>query len=156
MEKRKFPIRFQVSVFESQLLFHCIKWANRFSSLVFRAQKLTDNIVRKCHKCDVYFIKSNGCNKLVCRCGATQCYCCRAVDVDYNHYCNCSTSKTKNCCNKCDLFDDVKAKERRARDELLKSAKKKFETSPISDMKMSSTPKRHSKNEKKSKNIEEI
>ncbi|KAE9550968.1 hypothetical protein FO519_005829 [Halicephalobus sp. NKZ332] len=126
------------------------------------AQKLTDNIVRKCHKCDVYFIKSNGCNKLVCRCGATQCYCCRAVDVDYNHYCNCSTSKAKDCCNKCDLFDDVKAKERKTRDELLKSAKKRFETTaPVSDMKISNIPKRHSnlRNESKKntqKNHEEV
>ena len=128
-----------------------------FNFLFFRAQKLTDNIVRKCHKCDVYFIKSNGCNKLVCRCGATQCYCCRAVDVDYNHYCNCSTSKSKNCCNKCDLFDDVKAKERKVRDEILKSAKKKFETSTGSpDMKISTPPKRHIKIEKKSKTMEEI
>uniref|UniRef100_A0A7E4VG26 RING-type domain-containing protein n=1 Tax=Panagrellus redivivus TaxID=6233 RepID=A0A7E4VG26_PANRE len=105
------------------------------------AKKLTENIIRQCPKCNVSFMKSSGCNKMVCRCGETQCYACRAVAVDYNHYCNCTSNKSrKDCCNKCDLFDDVKAKERRTRDELLTTAKRRHESTNSPMKPTSSTP----------------
>jgi hypothetical protein len=93
------------------------------------AQKLTENLIRTCPKCSLSFVKTHGCNLLKCRCGQAQCYNCRANDIGYDHFCNCSSKKTsKKCCNKCDLFDDVKARERKERNELIGNAKRRYET----------------------------
>jgi hypothetical protein len=93
------------------------------------AQQLTNNLIRTCQKCNLSFLKTHGCNLLRCRCGEAQCYSCRANNIGYDHFCNCSSSKTsKKCCNKCDLFDDVKARERKERDDLLRNAKRRFES----------------------------
>uniref|UniRef100_A0A914D0G7 RING-type domain-containing protein n=1 Tax=Acrobeloides nanus TaxID=290746 RepID=A0A914D0G7_9BILA len=49
--------------------------------------QLSDIIVHRCHRCYIQFVKSDGCNKMTCRCGATQCYLCRASDIGYEHFC---------------------------------------------------------------------
>jgi hypothetical protein len=111
------------------------------------AQKLTENLIRTCPKCNLSFLKTHGCNLLRCRCGEAQCYSCRATSIGYDHFCNCSSKKTsKKCCDKCDLFDDVKARERKERDDLLRNAKRRYETStePNSSGSAKHTlPKRH-------------
>ena len=51
-------------------------------------EELAAAVMRKCHKCGIQFAKEEGCNKMTCRCGATQCYICRAENIHYNHFCN--------------------------------------------------------------------
>ncbi|XP_060070591.1 uncharacterized protein LOC132550525 [Ylistrum balloti] len=48
--------------------------------------RVTEAMLRKCHRCHKRFIKEAGCNKMTCTCGATQCYVCRAEDIDYYHF----------------------------------------------------------------------
>lgn len=52
----------------------------------FIEKRVTESILRKCHKCGKHFIKETGCNKMTCVCGATSCYVCRQPDIDYRHF----------------------------------------------------------------------
>ena len=52
----------------------------------FIEKRVTEAMIRKCHRCDKHFIKDVGCNKMTCVCGATSCYVCRAKDINYNHF----------------------------------------------------------------------
>ncbi|KAL8292530.1 hypothetical protein RQP46_001142 [Phenoliferia psychrophenolica] len=70
---------------------------------------MSDAVKRNCPACGVAFQKESGCNKIVCRCGFTQCFLCRK-DIGtegYAHYCGhfrtvvgmpCST------CTRCSLW----------------------------------------------------
>ncbi|GAX10176.1 TRIAD3; E3 ubiquitin-protein ligase RNF216 [Fistulifera solaris] len=72
--------------------------------------------IRHCPKCRKPFIKSDGCNKIVCGCGAKICYVCRSLitsSTPYTHFC-----QTPHCqhqrCNLCPLYtkdaeDDARA-----------------------------------------------
>ena len=42
---------------------------------------MTNAKMRKCHQCKALFYKSDGCNRMTCRCGATMCYICREPKV---------------------------------------------------------------------------
>ena len=48
---------------------------------------MNDAVIRKCPCCSLAFVKSDGCNKVTCRCGLTCCYLCRASPIDYEHFC---------------------------------------------------------------------
>lgn len=50
--------------------------------------RLTEAMIRRCHRCQKAFVKEFGCNKMTCTCGATSCYVCRAKDIDYDHFGN--------------------------------------------------------------------
>ncbi|KAI1722441.1 IBR domain, a half RING-finger domain-containing protein [Ditylenchus destructor] len=50
-------------------------------------KELNEAIIRKCPRCGMPFVKDAGCNKMTCRCGCTQCYICRATDINYSHFC---------------------------------------------------------------------
>lgn len=50
--------------------------------------RLTEAMIRRCHRCQKAFVKEFGCNKMTCTCGASSCYVCRAEDIDYNHFGN--------------------------------------------------------------------
>uniref|UniRef100_A0A914XWZ4 RING-type domain-containing protein n=1 Tax=Panagrolaimus superbus TaxID=310955 RepID=A0A914XWZ4_9BILA len=64
--------------------------------------QMSEIMIRKCHRCNLNFVKSHGCNKMTCRCKATQCYLCRQPDIDYNHFCNCgSSARTHGACRVC-------------------------------------------------------
>ena len=49
-------------------------------------KRVTEAMLRKCHRCDKRFVKDVGCNKMTCICGATSCYVCREPDIDYSHF----------------------------------------------------------------------
>jgi hypothetical protein len=69
---------------------------------------MTSAIKRTCPKCNVSFVKSAGCNKLVCVCGYQMCYLCRAeIGKDgYQHFCQHFRVMGGPCrdCEKCDLY----------------------------------------------------
>jgi len=41
---------------------------------------------RECPKCHNKFVKTDGCNKMTCKCGTKICYICRIPIKDYNHF----------------------------------------------------------------------
>ncbi|XP_065160096.1 E3 ubiquitin-protein ligase RNF216-like isoform X2 [Atheta coriaria] len=53
---------------------------------VFVENQMTEALMRKCWRCQLKFIKSDGCNKITCQCGATMCYICNQSKVEYNHF----------------------------------------------------------------------
>ncbi|KAF2013050.1 hypothetical protein BU24DRAFT_425614 [Aaosphaeria arxii CBS 175.79] len=69
----------------------------------------TDAIKRTCPKCNLGFVKLEGCNKLVCLCGYVMCYVCREGlgSQGYTHFCqHFRDTPGRPCaeCNKCDLY----------------------------------------------------
>ncbi|XP_050507732.1 E3 ubiquitin-protein ligase RNF216-like [Diabrotica virgifera virgifera] len=48
--------------------------------------KMTEALTRTCVNCKKSFVKSNGCNKMTCVCGAKMCYLCGEAVNDYSHF----------------------------------------------------------------------
>ncbi|CAG5125835.1 unnamed protein product [Candidula unifasciata] len=61
---------------------------------VYIENKISEAVMRKCHKCGKRFVKDDGCNKMTCVCGATSCYACKATDIGYEHF-----NHNKKCAN---------------------------------------------------------
>ncbi|KAF2794571.1 hypothetical protein K505DRAFT_324669 [Melanomma pulvis-pyrius CBS 109.77] len=83
----------------------------------------TDAVKRTCPNCNLGFVKSEGCNKLVCLCGYSMCYVCREglKDQGYAHFCQHFRERPgENCkvCEKCDLYrvEDEEKVVRRAKE----------------------------------------
>jgi hypothetical protein len=91
----------------------------------------TAAVKRVCLKCNLSFVKSSGCNKLVCPCGYKMCYLCRAEIVitpgsagGYEHFCQHFRVAGGKClqCDKCELYKDEDEKE------ILRVAREKAES----------------------------
>nr|XP_023023471.1 E3 ubiquitin-protein ligase RNF216-like [Leptinotarsa decemlineata] len=52
----------------------------------FIENKMTEALTRTCYSCHKPFIKTSGCNKMTCNCGAKMCYLCGAAIQDYSHF----------------------------------------------------------------------
>ena len=71
----------------------------------------TAAVKRTCPNCMLSFVKSSGCNKLVCNCGYTMCYICRQGITSregYSHFCQHFRPHGGRCmeCQRCDLYGD--------------------------------------------------
>ncbi|KAK5118479.1 hypothetical protein LTR62_002994 [Meristemomyces frigidus] len=71
----------------------------------------TAAVKRTCPRCLLSFVKSSGCNKLVCNCGYTMCYICRqeiTAKEGYGHFCQHFRPSGGRCveCERCDLYGD--------------------------------------------------
>lgn len=71
-------------------------------------ERMTAARVRKCTKCGTGLVKSEGCNRMSCRCGGFMCYLCREAITGYNHFCQHARSPGAPCrhCRKCSLWTD--------------------------------------------------
>ncbi|XP_029365281.1 E3 ubiquitin-protein ligase RNF216 [Echeneis naucrates] len=71
-------------------------------------ERMTAARVRKCVKCGTGLVKSEGCNRMSCRCGSFMCYLCREAITGYNHFCQHARSPGAPCrhCRKCSLWTD--------------------------------------------------
>ncbi|XP_062334328.1 E3 ubiquitin-protein ligase RNF216 [Osmerus eperlanus] len=71
-------------------------------------ERMTAARVRKCVKCGMGLVKSEGCNRMGCRCGSYMCYLCREPICGYNHFCQHARSPGAPCrqCRKCSLWTD--------------------------------------------------
>nr|CAD2160267.1 unnamed protein product [Meloidogyne enterolobii] len=63
--------------------------------------RLSEAIIRRCYRCSVPFVKLAGCNQMSCRCGAVQCYLCRAKDINYSHFCQHFRNPKLTGCSQC-------------------------------------------------------
>jgi len=70
-------------------------------------EALAEAKIRKCPKCTTPFVKSDGCNKIICRCGAKICYICQAELDKENPYSHFSDSK-------CVMYSNVEEDDQRA------------------------------------------
>ena len=48
--------------------------------------KMSEALIRKCWKCTKPYVKTDGCNKMTCSCGAKMCYLCHQPVKDYGHF----------------------------------------------------------------------
>ncbi|XP_023670698.2 E3 ubiquitin-protein ligase RNF216 [Paramormyrops kingsleyae] len=87
-------------------------------------EKMTAARVRKCHKCGMGLVKSEGCNRMSCRCGAFMCYLCREPINGYNHFCQHARSPGAQCrhCKKCSLWTDPTQDDERIIQEIQREA----------------------------------
>ncbi|PVI05630.1 hypothetical protein DM02DRAFT_610616 [Periconia macrospinosa] len=85
-------------------------YSSQLTSLRLTLERATtDAIKRTCPVCNLSFVKSDGCNKLVCLCGYSMCYLCRkGLKVEgYTHFCqHFRAVPGERCseCEKCDLY----------------------------------------------------
>uniref|UniRef100_A0A8C5KYB4 E3 ubiquitin-protein ligase RNF216 n=1 Tax=Jaculus jaculus TaxID=51337 RepID=A0A8C5KYB4_JACJA len=87
-------------------------------------EKMTAARIRKCHKCGTGLIKSEGCNRMSCRCGAQMCYLCRVPINGYDHFCQHPRSPGAPCqeCSRCSLWTDPTEDDEKLIEEIQKEA----------------------------------
>ncbi|XP_056262155.1 E3 ubiquitin-protein ligase RNF216-like isoform X1 [Pseudoliparis swirei] len=74
----------------------------------FFEERMTAARVRKCVKCTMGLVKSEGCNLMSCRCSSLMCYLCREQIKGYKHFCQHAHNPGEPCehCHKCSLWTD--------------------------------------------------
>nr|XP_019967130.1 PREDICTED: E3 ubiquitin-protein ligase RNF216-like [Paralichthys olivaceus] len=84
--------------------------------------------VRKCVKCGTGLVKSEGCNRMSCRCGSFMCYLCREPITGYNHFCQHARSPGAPCrhCRKCSLWTDPTQDDERIIQEIQKEGEEEL------------------------------
>jgi hypothetical protein len=99
-------------------------YSSQLTSLRLTLERATtDAVKRTCPQCNLGFVKSEGCNKLVCLCGYSMCYVCREglAEQGYHHFCQHFRERPgEGCeeCRKCDLYrvEDEERVVRRAKE----------------------------------------
>ncbi|KAF7732144.1 hypothetical protein EC973_006399 [Apophysomyces ossiformis] len=83
-------------------------WEEEQDGLRLYVEKaMADAVKRTCPVCNLSFQKSDGCNKIVCRCGYAMCYVCRR-DISkqsYSHFCDHFRDVPGAPCDKCKKCD---------------------------------------------------
>lgn len=77
-------------------------------------EAITEAVIRKCPKCKKPIIKSDGCNKIRCACGAYMCYLCQRAIRDYTHFCQTPHCTHQKGCRKCPLYTKAEEDDARA------------------------------------------
>ncbi|KAH8729091.1 hypothetical protein GQ44DRAFT_747406 [Phaeosphaeriaceae sp. PMI808] len=104
--------------FQSHVLPHLFRplarphkcFSSQLTSLRLTLERATtDAVKRTCPQCNLSFVKSEGCNKLVCLCGYSMCYVCRQglANEGYAHFCQHFRERPGEMCGecrKCDLY----------------------------------------------------
>ncbi|GBG66893.1 hypothetical protein CBR_g72648 [Chara braunii] len=89
-------------------------------------EKMTLAVLRACTACKAELLKTEGCNKITCRCGHKMCYVCRASIKDYSHFCPHARDPGQKCnqCTRCSLWEqeDVDSVAAAARNQALREA----------------------------------
>jgi hypothetical protein len=83
-------------------------YSSQLTSLRLTLERATtDAIKRTCPQCNLGFVKSEGCNKLVCLCGYSMCYVCREGlgKQGYSHFCQHFRAIPGQACTECDKCD---------------------------------------------------
>lgn len=83
-------------------------YSSQLTSLRLTLERATtDAIKRTCPVCNLSFVKSDGCNKLVCLCGYSMCYICRQglKHEGYAHFCQHFRAVPGEPCGECDKCD---------------------------------------------------
>jgi TRIAD3 protein (E3 ubiquitin-protein ligase RNF216) len=63
-----------------------IEKSDEVSMRTWIENRVTEAMIRQCHKCSKRFFKVEGCNMMHCVCGASMCYLCRKPTSDYKHF----------------------------------------------------------------------
>lgn len=66
-------------------------------------EAMTAALVKVCNNCNRPFLKEDGCNKMICPCGNTQCHICSKNVAGYEHFSP----------DTCPLYDDTEERQRR-------------------------------------------
>ena len=93
------------------------------------AEAMSNACKRCCPHCGQEYLKSDGCNKIRCKCGKLSCYLCGDKIADYSHFCN-----RRGCaCGKCELWTSTQAMERIDRDKRQEAGRKVLLEQGITD-----------------------